>query len=101
MAGNKHRKSPFLAKQMEGLGIRAVIFTDIWRDGMLKGPDFFSIAELIENTSMEIIASGGISCLEHLAALKRIGASGAVLGKALYNGDIDLGEALSVLKEEG
>lgn len=92
-------KALVFAKQMEDLGVRMVIFTDIWRDGMLKGPNFSGIADMIENTSLEVVASGGISRLEHLVMLKSIGASGAVVGKALYTGDIDLKEALNIMKE--
>lgn len=79
-----------LAKQMESLGIKTVVFTDIWRDGMLQGPNFSGIVEIIENTSLEIIASGGISRMEHLLKLKKMGASGAIVGRALYTGDISL-----------
>lgn len=89
-----------LAKRMESLGIITVVFTDIWRDGMLQGPNFSGIAEIIENTSLEVIASGGISRMEHLVKLKKIGASGAIVGRALYTGDISLGEAISILKGE-
>ncbi|MGI6698209.1 MAG: 1-(5-phosphoribosyl)-5-[(5-phosphoribosylamino)methylideneamino]imidazole-4-carboxamide isomerase [Clostridiales bacterium] len=89
-----------LAKQMESLGIKTVVFTDIWRDGMLQGPNFSGIVEIIENTSLEIIASGGISRMEHLLKLKKMGASGAIVGRALYTGDISLGEAISMLKGE-
>ncbi|HOC08798.1 MAG TPA: HisA/HisF-related TIM barrel protein, partial [Bacillota bacterium] len=89
-----------LAKNMESLGVKTVVFTDIWRDGMLQGPNFSGIAEIIENTSLEVIASGGISRMEHLLKLKKMGASGAIVGKALYTGDISLGESISVLKGE-
>jgi len=88
------------ASKMEDLGAKTVIYTDIWRDGMLGGPNFDCTAEIIERTSLEVIASGGISRLEHLIRLKQIGASGAVVGKALYTGGIDLEEALDALKEE-
>lgn len=89
-----------LAKRMESLGVKTVVFTDIWRDGMLQGPNFSGIAEIIENTSLEVIASGGISRMEHLLKLKKMGASGAIVGKALYTGDISLEESISVLKGE-
>ena len=89
-----------LAKNMESLGVKTVVFTDIWRDGMLQGPNFSGIAEIIENTSLEVIASGGISRMEHLLKLKKMGASGAIVGKALYTGDISLVESISALKGE-
>lgn len=87
-----------LAKKMESLGVKTVVFTDIWRDGMLQGPNFSGIAEIIENTSLEVIASGGISRMEHLLKLKKMGAYGAIVGKALYTGDISLAESISVLE---
>ncbi len=89
------------AQQMEGLGVETIILTDIWRDGMLTGPNFSSIGQMLENTSLEVIASGGISQLDHIIRLRQMGAAGAVVGKALYSGRIDLNEALEVLKEEG
>jgi phosphoribosylformimino-5-aminoimidazole carboxamide ribotide isomerase len=88
------------AQHMEDLGVKTVIFTDIWRDGMLTGPNFSSISEMVQNTSLSVIASGGISQPEHLIRLKQIGVSGAVVGKALYTGAINLGEALDMLKED-
>lgn len=88
------------AKRMEDMGVKTVIFTDIWRDGMLKGPNFASTAELIQNTSLEVIASGGISRIEHLVKLKKMGASGAVVGRSIYTGGIDLREALEMIREE-
>lgn len=90
-----------LANNMEDLGVRTVIYTDISRDGMLGGPNFSSIDKMIKNTSLQVIASGGISRIEHLIRLKQMGVHGAVVGKALYTGGIDLTEALDMLKEEG
>lgn len=88
----------FFAKQIEELGAKTIIFTDIARDGMLSAPNFLSTAELIENTSLRVIASGGVSLPEHLLELKQIGAHGAIIGKALYTGKMHLKEAMDVLR---
>lgn len=82
------------AKKMEELGARTIIYTDISRDGMLSGPNFKAIEEMLNAVDMEIIASGGVSSLEDIKNLKSIGASGVIIGKALYTADIDIVQAL-------
>lgn len=86
-----------LARSMADLGVRRFIYTDIARDGTLTEPSFRSIAELLEKTSLPVIASGGISSLEHLKRLSELGVEGAIVGRALYTGHLDLGEALTLL----
>lgn len=71
-------------------GISEVICTDISKDGMLKGPSVELYAEIIERTNIELIASGGVSSLEDLTILRDIGCSGAIIGKAIYEGRISL-----------
>lgn len=83
-----------LVQSMESLGVRRFVYTDIARDGTLSQPNFDSIAELVAKTSLPIIASGGISSLEHLKKLAQLGAEAAIVGRALYTGDLDLGEVL-------
>ncbi len=90
-------KALTFAKQLEGLGVSTIIFTDITRDGMLNATDFSSTAEIINNTSLRVIASGGVSRVEHLLKLKKIGAYGAIIGKALYTGRIHLKEVIDSL----
>jgi phosphoribosylformimino-5-aminoimidazole carboxamide ribotide isomerase len=85
-----------LAQDMIHLGVRRFIYTDISRDGTLVGPNYNAITELLENIKSPVIAAGGISSLEHLKVLKRIGVEGAIIGKALYTGDIDLKKALEI-----
>ena len=80
--------------EMKALGIKTVIYTDISRDGMLCGANVASTARLNAATGLEVIASGGISSMEDLAALKAAGIPGAILGKALYEERIDLAEAV-------
>ena len=89
-------KAVSLARDMAGLGVRRFIYTDIIRDGTLTGPNYDALGELIEAVDRPVIAAGGISSLDHLRVLKRIGVEGAIIGKALYTGDIDLKKALEV-----
>jgi phosphoribosylformimino-5-aminoimidazole carboxamide ribotide isomerase len=89
-----------LAKSFENDGVCAIIYTDILRDGAMKGPNVRSTAALAKAVSIPVIASGGVSSVDDLKALKNCGATlnGAISGRALYDGAIDLGEALKVLK---
>lgn len=91
-------RSMELAKRMEAYGVERVVYTDISRDGMLEGPNFEMIEEMVKQTSMSIIASGGISSVDDLIRIRETGAGGAVVGKALYAGSIDLKEALDILR---
>lgn len=83
-------------RSYERIGIRDVISTDIAKDGMLEGPSIDLYNEILEQTNIELIASGGVSNYDDLIALKEIGCSGAIVGKAIYEGRITLKE-LSLL----
>lgn len=85
------------AKQMEQLGCRVIVYTDIATDGMLKGPNLEAMEEMIRSVGMEVIASGGVSSIQDLVNLREIGAAGAITGKAIYTGAIDLEEALRMV----
>lgn len=85
------------AKSMVKLGVRRFIYTDITRDGTLSEPNFSAIAELVDIIGLPIIASGGISSLNHLRVLKKLGVEAAIIGKALYTGDINLKQALATV----
>ena len=89
-----------LATAFEDAGVAAIVYTDIDRDGAMQGPNVKATAELAWATSIPVIASGGVSSLADLVALKESGAplNGAISGRALYDGKLDLGEALRVLK---
>jgi len=78
------------AKKMKELGVKIIIYTDIATDGMLLGPNIKAMEEMVRETNMDVIASGGVSRLEDLTGLKKVGVSGAIVGKALYTGDIDI-----------
>ena len=84
--------------QMEDIGVKTVICTDISRDGAMKGTNRQLYRELSEKFSVDIIASGGVSDLDDIAALKAMGLHGAIIGKAYYTGAVDLAEALEVAK---
>ena len=83
----------FLEK-MQALGIKTVICTDISKDGAMEGTNRALYRTLAEKFSMDIIASGGVSSLADIKALKELGAAGAIIGKAYYTGAIDLAEAV-------
>ncbi len=82
-----------LSREMVDAGVKRFIYTDIKRDGTLTEPNFDMIARLLTEANIPIVVAGGISKLEHLRRLKELGAEGAIIGKALYTGDINLGEA--------
>lgn len=83
-----------LAKTMVNMGARRFVYTDISRDGTLTEPNFSAISEMLEAAGVPVIAAGGISSLNHLKMLSKLGVEGAVVGKALYTGDINLKQAL-------
>ena len=85
-----------LARQMAELGVCRLLYTDIERDGTLTEPNFAAVAALVRDTGLAILASGGISALEHLRRLAADGVAGAILGSALYTGHIKLAEAIAV-----
>lgn len=89
-----------LAKMYEDMGAACIIYTDIKRDGMLHGPNINATEEMVNAVKMPVIASGGISSITDIQALKNINVYAAIIGKALYTGDVDLKEAIKTAKEE-
>ena len=89
-----------LARSFEDAGVAAIIYTDINRDGAMQGPNVEATADLARAVSIPVIASGGVSSLDDLIALRDCGAglNGAISGRALYDGALDLAEALAVLR---
>jgi phosphoribosylformimino-5-aminoimidazole carboxamide ribotide isomerase len=88
-----------LIRQLSEFGVRRIHYTDIARDGMLGGPNFPAIQEVVEHAAglpspMAVIAAGGVSEVEHVRRLKIIGVEGVIIGKALYTGALDLPEAI-------
>lgn len=85
-------------KKMENLGVQTIICTDISRDGAMQGTNRALYAELQKEFKMNIIASGGVSTLEDVEVLSGFGVYGAILGKAIYTGAIDLKDALKLAR---
>jgi phosphoribosylformimino-5-aminoimidazole carboxamide ribotide isomerase len=88
-------------RAMTKLGVRRFIYTDINRDGTLTEPNFDAISEVIDSTRAPVIAAGGISSLNHLKVLQKLGAEGAIVGRALYTGSIDLKQAIAAISQVG
>jgi phosphoribosylformimino-5-aminoimidazole carboxamide ribotide isomerase len=90
-----------LARRFEDAGVAAIVYTDIERDGAMAGPNVAATAALARAAAIPVIASGGVSSLADLAALKACGAAldGVISGRALYEGKLDLGAALRLLEE--
>jgi phosphoribosylformimino-5-aminoimidazole carboxamide ribotide isomerase len=89
-----------LAQQMQHLGAAAIIYTDIYRDGTLAGPNLDALRALATSLSIPVIASGGVSSITDLLsllALEPLGVTGAIVGRALYTGDISLTQALQAV----
>jgi len=83
-----------MARDMVRLGVKRFIYTDISRDGTLTEPNFCAVYELLDAIRTPVIASGGISRPVHLKVLKQLGVEGAIIGRALYTGDINLRQVL-------
>lgn len=83
-----------LAREMVSLGVPRIIYTDIERDGTLTQPNYDAVAELARGLPIPVIASGGVTSLDHIAALLATGAEGVIVGRALYAGTLSLPEAI-------
>jgi len=94
-----NRDAVELAGQMKEYGIRHLIYTDIATDGMLSGPNLAAMTRMAEAFGPGVIASGGVSREQDLLELLQTGVSGAIVGKALYTGSIDLEKAIKTVKE--
>ncbi|PFN26468.1 1-(5-phosphoribosyl)-5-[(5-phosphoribosylamino)methylideneamino]imidazole-4-carboxamide isomerase [Bacillus cereus] len=87
-----------LAKQMENLGVRTIVFTDISKDGTLAGPNFEQLESLQNSVDIRLIASGGVASIQDVKKLHDMNIYGVIIGKALYEKTIDLEEVLQVTK---
>jgi len=87
-----------VAQRLAEKCVRHFVYTDIRRDGTLSGPNLAALDELIEKVYADVIASGGIASLDDIKAVAAAGATGAIVGRALYDGRIDLGEALALFQ---
>ena len=86
-----------LAKEMQKLGVGRFLYSDVRLDGSLKGPNIEAVSELINN-GMKVISSGGVSSLECLLKLRDLNVEAVIVGRAIYEGFIDLAEAFSLIK---
>ena len=84
-------------ERAESAGVRRFIYTDVARDGTLSEPNFHAIEALLRQTDVALLAAGGISSVAHLERLARIGVEAAIVGKAMYTGDVDLAQAIEAV----
>lgn len=89
-----------LARRVSGWALGAIVYTDIARDGMLSGVNLPATADLIETTDVPVIASGGVASVEDVRNCHQIGCAGVIIGKAYYEGKVDLAEAIEAAGEE-
>ncbi|NLK99866.1 MAG: 1-(5-phosphoribosyl)-5-[(5-phosphoribosylamino)methylideneamino]imidazole-4-carboxamide isomerase [Clostridiales bacterium] len=87
-----------LALEMKNIGVETIVYTDIAKDGMLQGPNIHYTAEMVQETGLNIIASGGISSLKDLEILNEYKVYGAIIGKALYENKIDFNQAVTMFE---
>ncbi len=87
-----------VARALQDVGVRHFIFTDIRRDGTLSGPNLESLGELISALDADVIASGGVGRLADIEVAREAGAAGAIVGRALYDGRVDLAEAIALAR---
>ena len=89
-----------MGRDFEALGAGSLLFTNIDSEGLLQGVNPGPTEELVKSVGIPVIASGGVSSLEDLRTLKKIGASGVVVGSALYTGRFTLGEAIEAVRDD-
>ncbi|MGC9519891.1 MAG: 1-(5-phosphoribosyl)-5-[(5-phosphoribosylamino)methylideneamino]imidazole-4-carboxamide isomerase [Desulfuromonadaceae bacterium] len=97
------KKAVDLAREFEGMGVAAIIYTDIARDGMMQGPNLNATGALADAVSIPVIASGGVSSMEDIRNLKELearGVCGAITGKAIYSGALNLRDAIACARGE-
>lgn len=88
-----------LAKRMENVGVSTIVFTDIEQDGTLEGPNLNQLDELVHEVSCNIIASGGVAVIKDIINLAELKVYGAICGKAIYSGTLDLKQAIEVTQK--
>ncbi len=90
-----------LARRVSGWALGAIVYTDIARDGMLTGVNVEATAEIVAATDVPVIASGGVGSLEDVRRCRQAGCSGAIIGRAYYEGTVDLAEAVRIASSGG
>ena len=89
-----------LCLELEEIGVKTIVYTDISKDGMLQGPNFEIYEELSKKTSLNIIASGGVTSMDDIKKLNKMNLYGAIIGKALYNENLKLKDVIECLRKE-
>lgn len=90
-----NKKLLSVMQELEGKGMQSIIFTDTMKDGTLTEPNYKMIKSIIKNTKMKLIIAGGISSKDQIMKLKKMNVDGVIIGKALYEGKIDLKEVIN------
>jgi len=90
-----------LAQALAGEPVAAIVYTDISTDGMLCGPNYEAMAEMKQASSFPVIASGGVSCQDDVVRLAELGMDGCIIGRALYEGRLDLAATLEAVRRVG
>ena len=88
-----------LAKRMESVGVQTIVFTDIDQDGTLAGPNLKQLDDLVNEVGCNVIASGGVAVLKDIINLAELNVYGAICGKAIYSGSLDLKQAIEVTRK--
>ena len=96
--GQSDTRAVEVAQRLAERDVRHFVYTDIRRDGTLSGPNLQGLRELVEKVAADVIASGGIASLEDISAVAGVGATGAIIGRALYDKRIDLAEAIALFR---
>ena len=86
-----------LVKRIESMGVQRFVYTDVMRDGTLTEPNYEAIERLVGQTELKILVAGGISSLDHIRRLSQIGVEAAIVGTAVYTGDINLRDAIDIV----
>ncbi|HIJ67119.1 MAG TPA: 1-(5-phosphoribosyl)-5-[(5-phosphoribosylamino)methylideneamino]imidazole-4-carboxamide isomerase [Planctomycetes bacterium] len=100
-AKDSHEQLLQFAAQAAKLPLSAIIYTDITKDGMLSGPNFERTKALVEAVDIPVIAAGGVTTVENVEKLSLLGAGGAIIGRALYEGSITLSDAIAAARSVG
>jgi phosphoribosylformimino-5-aminoimidazole carboxamide ribotide isomerase len=90
-------KAVDLAQQVSDSPLAAVVYTDIAKDGMMSGPNLEALAEMRAAISLPVIASGGVCTLDHVRRLMEAGTHGCIIGRALYEGSLNLADVLGIV----
>ncbi len=90
------RRAADVAREVSNWPLGALLYTDVAKDGMLQGPNIENTRELAEAGNVPVIASGGVGHIDHIRQLMKISVWGAIVGRSLYEGKVDLAEAIRV-----